>query len=100
MKKLTHSRNLIVALVAVASLIALESTASAWPVNRFYRTGSTNTVVNALRNSECNRQVVPASPVIEQARRQPVSRFYPSHSSQPRATHTARPRFFMFDLFR
>ena len=87
-------------MMAISALVALESTASAWPVNRFYRTGSTNTVANALRNDKCNRQTAPASPVIEQTKRQTVNRFYPSRSSQPGATHTARPRFFLFDLFR
>jgi hypothetical protein len=100
MRKLIHSRNLFAALMAISALVALESSASAWPVNRFYRTGSTNTVANALRNNECNRYVMPAAPVMEQTNRQTVNRFYPSHNSQPGATHTARPRFFLFDLFR
>jgi hypothetical protein len=100
MRKLIRSRNLTAALMAIAALVALESSASAWPVNRFYRTGSTNTVANALRNEECNRHVLPASPVIEHAKRQPVSRFHQPRRSQPGATHTARPRFFLFDLFR
>jgi len=100
MSTLIQPRKLLVALLAVAAIVALESSASAWPVNRFYRTRSTNTVANALRNYECSGELLPTSPVVQPTQRRPVSRFYRSRRSQSAPAYAVRPRFFLFDLFR
>ena len=100
MQNLIRSRNLLSLLVAATAFIVLESSASAWPVNRFYRTGNTNTVMNALRNYERTGQLLPPSPIVHPTQRRPVNRFYRSRPTHPAPTYTARPRFFLFDLFR
>jgi len=100
MSTLIQTRKLLVALLAIAAILALESSASAWPVNRFYRTRSTNTVANALRNYECTGRLFPSARVVQRTPRQPVSRFHQSSRGQSAPTYSPRSRFILFELFR
>lgn len=100
MRTFNVSRNVILALAAVTAFLAVESTAGAWPVNRFYRTRSTNTVADALRDCECTGRHLPTSPTVQPSQRRPVNRFYRSHRSAPAPIYSARRQFFLFDLFR
>lgn len=100
MRKPGQNRQRVLALAAFTVFLALESSASAWPVNRFYRTRSTNTVANALRNYECTGRLFPLAPVVQRTPRQPVSRFHQSSRGQSAPTYSPRSRFILFNLFR
>lgn len=100
MRKPGQSRQLLLALTMLTVFLALESSASAWPVNRFYRTGSTNTVAHALRDYECTGRLFPLVPVVQRTHRQPVNRFHRSSHTQSAPQSTPRSRFILFELFR
>ena len=79
MRKLIRSRNLFAAMMAISALVALESTASAWPVNRFYRTGSTNTVANALRNDKFTETISESQAMSSSSESKPQSNWHARH---------------------
>lgn len=100
MRKLSQSRPGTLALAAFIAFLALESSASAWPVNRFYGTQSTRTVATALRHKECTGRLFPPAPNAEHSQRRPVNRFHRSNRPQSGSTSSPKPRFFLFNLFR
>lgn len=92
--------NLVALLLAATAWLAMDSSAHAWPVNRFHGTRSTKTVADAFRDYERTGSFFPPTKCVQSTQRRPVNRFHRATSTDAVPTNSEKPRFFLFNLFR